>query len=54
MPAYVFFEVVSVHPERMSGYRDKALASVKAFNGKLVAAQITSIVARATGTRLEL
>ena len=38
MAAYVFFDVVSVHPERMSGYRDKALASVKAFNGKLVAA----------------
>jgi uncharacterized protein (DUF1330 family) len=38
MPAYVFFDVVSVHPERMSGYRDKAFASVKAFDGKLVAA----------------
>ena len=38
MAAYVFFDVVSVHPERMSGYREKAFASVKAFNGKLVAA----------------
>jgi uncharacterized protein (DUF1330 family) len=38
MAAYVFFDVVSVHPERMSGYREKALASVKAFDGKLVAA----------------
>jgi hypothetical protein len=24
MAAYVFFDVVSVHPERMSGYRDEA------------------------------
>ena len=24
MAAYVFFDVASVHPERMSGYRDKA------------------------------
>ena len=38
MAAYVFFDAVSVHPERMSGYRDKALASIKAFDGKLVAA----------------
>jgi uncharacterized protein (DUF1330 family) len=38
MAAYVLFDVVSVHPERMSGYREKALASVKAFDGKLVAA----------------
>jgi uncharacterized protein (DUF1330 family) len=38
MAAYVFFDVVSVHPERMTGYRDKAIASMKAFGGKLVAA----------------
>src|SRR5262245_64520368 len=38
MAAYVFFDAVSVHPERMTAYRDKALASVKAFGGKLVAA----------------
>ena len=38
MPAYVFFDVVSVHPERMTGYRDKALASLQAFGGKMVAA----------------
>ena len=38
MRAYVFFDAVSVHPERMTGYRDKALASIKAFDGKLVAA----------------
>jgi len=38
MAAYVFFDAVSVHPERMGGYRDKALASVKAFDGKRVAA----------------
>jgi len=38
MAAYVFFDAVSVHPERMTAYRDKALASVKAFSGKLVAA----------------
>jgi len=38
MAAYVFFDAVSVHPERMSAYRDKALASVKAFGGKIVAA----------------
>jgi uncharacterized protein (DUF1330 family) len=38
MAAYVFFDAVSVHPERMSAYRDKALASIKAFDGKLVAA----------------
>jgi hypothetical protein len=38
MAAYVLFDVVSVHPERMTGYRDKALASVKAFDGRLVAA----------------
>ena len=38
MAAYVFFDVVSVHPDRMAGYRDKALASIKAFDGKLVAA----------------
>ena len=38
MAGYVFFDVVSIHPERMSEYRDKALASIKAFDGKLVAA----------------
>ena len=38
MAAYVFFDAVSVHPERMSAYRDKALATVKAFGGKLIAA----------------
>ena len=38
MAAYVCFDAVSVHPERMSAYRDKALATVKAFGGKLVAA----------------
>jgi uncharacterized protein (DUF1330 family) len=38
MPAYVFFDVVSIHAEQMTGYRDKALASIKAFDGKLVAA----------------
>ena len=38
MPAYVFFDAVSVHPDQMTGYRDKALASIKAFGGKLVAA----------------
>ena len=38
MAAYVFFDVVSVHPERMSAYRDKAFASLKSFGGKLVAA----------------
>jgi len=38
MPAYVFFEAVSIHPERMAAYRDKAFATVKAFGGKLVAA----------------
>ena len=37
MAAYVFFDVISVHPERMSTYRDKAYASIKAFGGKLVA-----------------
>ena len=37
MAAYVFFDVISVHPERMSAYRDKAYASIKAFGGKLVA-----------------
>ena len=37
MAAYVFFEAISVHPELMSSYRDKAFASVKAFGGKLVA-----------------
>jgi uncharacterized protein (DUF1330 family) len=37
MAAYVFFDGVSVHPERMTGYREKAFASVKAFNGKVVA-----------------
>jgi len=41
MAAYVLFDAVSVHPERMGGYRDKALASVKAFDGKLVAATNT-------------
>ena len=38
MAAYVFFDAVSIHPEQMTAYRDKALASVKAFGGKLVAA----------------
>jgi uncharacterized protein (DUF1330 family) len=38
MGAYVFFDAVSVHPEQMTGYREKALASVAAFGGKLVAA----------------
>lgn len=38
MAAYVLFDVVSVHPERMSGYREKALASISAFGGRLVAA----------------
>ena len=37
MAAYVFFDAVPVHPERMTGYRDKAFASVEAFGGKLVA-----------------
>ncbi len=38
MAAYVLFDVVSIHPDRMSGYRDKALASIAAFDGKLLAA----------------
>ena len=38
MAAYMFFDAVSIHPEQMTAYRDKALASVKAFGGKLVAA----------------
>ena len=38
MAAYVLFDVVSVHPERMNGYRDKAFASIAAFGGRLVAA----------------
>jgi hypothetical protein len=54
MAAYVFFDAVSVHPERMNGYRDKALASVKAFNGNLVANTRTSIVVRVAGGRPEL
>ena len=37
MAAYVFFDAIPVHPERMTGYRDKAFASVEAFGGKLVA-----------------
>ena len=54
MPAYVFFEAVSIHPERMAAYRDKAFATVRAFGGKLVAPQITSTASRATGARSEL
>ena len=38
MPAYVIFDVVSVHPEQMTGYREKAIASLTAFGGKIVAA----------------
>jgi uncharacterized protein (DUF1330 family) len=37
MAAHVFFDAVSVHPERMSAYRDKAFASLKPFDGKLAA-----------------
>ena len=38
MPAYVIFDVVSVHPEQMTGYGEKARGSLKAFGGKIVAA----------------
>lgn len=38
MAAYMIFDVVSVHPEQMTGYRDKAIASLEAFDGKIVAA----------------
>ena len=37
MPAYVIFDVVSVHPEQMTGYREKAISSLEAFGGKFIA-----------------
>ena len=38
MAAYVIFDIQPVHPEQMTGYGEKALASLDAFGGKLVAA----------------
>jgi len=38
MAAYVIFDSVSVHPEEMKDYGAKAVASLEAFGGKLVAA----------------
>ena len=38
MAAYVIFGSVSVSPEEMEGYGEKAIASVAAYDGKLVAA----------------
>jgi uncharacterized protein (DUF1330 family) len=38
MAAYVIFDVVSVHPEQMTGYRDKAIASLEAYGGKIIVA----------------
>ena len=38
MAAYVIFDSVSVHPDQMSGYWEKAIASLEAFGGKLIAA----------------
>ena len=36
MAAYVIFDIVSVH--QMTGYREKAIASIEAFGGKIIAA----------------
>lgn len=38
MAAYVIFDSVSIHPDQMTGYGEKAIASIEAFGGKLVAA----------------
>lgn len=38
MAAYVIFDIVSLHPERMTGYGEKAVASLESFGGKIIAA----------------
>ena len=38
MASYVIFDSVSVHPDLMTGYGEKAIVSLEAFGGKLVAA----------------
>lgn len=38
MAAYVIFDSVSVHPVQMEGYRERAIASIEAFGGKVIAA----------------
>jgi uncharacterized protein (DUF1330 family) len=38
MAAYVIFDSVSVHPDQMTSYGEKAIASLEAFGGKLIAA----------------
>lgn len=38
MAAYVIFDILSVHPEQMTGYGDKAIASLEAHGGKIIAA----------------
>ena len=37
MAAYVIFDILSVHPEQMTGYGDKAIASLEAHGGKIIA-----------------
>lgn len=38
MAAYVIFDVVSVHLDQMTSYREKAISSLEAYGGKIVAA----------------
>ncbi len=38
MAAYVIFDIVSVHPEQMTGYSEGAIASLEAYGGKIIVA----------------
>ena len=51
MAAYVIFDIVSVHPDRMTGYGEKAVASLEAFGGKIVAASNEIDACGGTGIR---
>ena len=38
MAAYVIFDIVSVHPEQMTGYGEGAIASLEPYGGNLIVA----------------
>lgn len=52
MTAYVIFDIISLHPEQMADYGEKAIASLKPFDGKLVAAS-SEVDSREGGWRPE-